>query len=254
MPEIGLWHLRITYGDASLNELVSFITDKTSCNIIVKEDDDDKRPHIHCNIVEFKQSKSTFIQQMKKKFPLHGNGRHSCHVKDDLSSQLRYMCKGTYFDENVKGGYPQVLFKNEEIDVDKYYKAYWEENQKIMKKISDDKKKKEIEASIDKPKSRVKSWLERTYDEITTLHPVEVLVIETFQMIYKATEAEKADYENSRKILFRSYMKCMGRAVKKVSLRIHEENFNGIINSICQNSFSEAGEKYADRMYHIIYN
>lgn len=46
----------------------------------------------------------------------------------------------------------------------------------------------------------------------------------------------------------------MGKAVKKVSLRIHEENFNGIINSICQNSFSEAGEKYADRMYHIIYN
>lgn len=190
MPEIGLWHLRVTYGDASLNELVSFITDKTSCNIIVKEDDDDKRPHIHCNIVEFKQSKSTFIQQMKKKFPLHGNGRHSCHVKDDLSSQLRYMCKGTYFDENVKGVTHKFCSKTKKLMSTNITKHIGKKTKKLCQKLLMTKKK-EIDASIDKPKTRVKSWLERTYDEITTLHPLEVLVIETFQLIYKATEAEK---------------------------------------------------------------
>lgn len=244
MPEQGLWHLRITYGDVSLNELVEFIKHKSDCICICHENDEDKRPHIHCCIVGFHQTKSTFCQQLKKKFSIKGNEFFSCRQKDDKEAQLKYMCKGH------KDIYPMILHQHPDLDVSKYYNAYWETNKALIASKSEKQNSNQDEK---KKRAPVKSWLERTYDQITLENPHDVVVIETFQLIYKPTDDEKSEHKKSRMVLFRAYMRCMGRAVKKVSLRIHEENFNGIINSICQNSYTEAGEKYSDRMYNTIY-
>lgn len=245
MPEKGLWHLRITYGDCSLNEIVSLIKDKTECILLAHENDEDKRPHIHCCIVEFKQSKSTFIQQLKKKFPIKGSD-YSCHTKDDQEAQLRYMCKG------LKDTMPQILHKHDDVDVEKYYKGYWEENSKLL--IAS-KTKKEEEAKEKAKKKPVKSWLERTYDVINEEYPVEVLAVQTYHLVYNPSTDEKAEYHKHRKVLFRKYMRCMGAAFKKVSIRIHEENFNGIINAICQNdTHLGSGIIYSDNIYKAIWS
>ena len=92
--------------------------------LIVREDGN--RPHIHCVITEFPKTKSTFCQQLKKRFPVVvGNKSFSCETKDDMEAQLRYLSKGNSLEEQ-----PEVLY-NDNIDVESYHSQYWEINNSL---------------------------------------------------------------------------------------------------------------------------
>ncbi|MEO5351305.1 MAG: hypothetical protein H7836_16935, partial [Magnetococcus sp. YQC-3] len=105
-----------------MNELVTFIKANSQVVIIVRETDAN-RPHLHCVLTGFNQTKSTFFQKFTKLFPmLKGNRSFSCEKKDDYEAQIRYCCKG------LQNCLPEVLFVDCEINIQTYHEAYWAEN------------------------------------------------------------------------------------------------------------------------------
>lgn len=82
MPEMDLFHLRITYREEKLEDIIKFVIDNAIPLLIVHEVSKIGVPHIHCVLLGFKQTKSTFFQQFKKIFiSLIGNESYMCKKK-----------------------------------------------------------------------------------------------------------------------------------------------------------------------------
>lgn len=246
--EVGLWQLRIHYGEYNLGHLVDFIKARCDLMICVRETDS-ARAHIHCVITGFAQTLTTFRQQLLKEFPkIKGNQSYSLNVKDDYDAQLRYCCKG----EN-KDTMPDVLYVDvSKVDIRFYHEKYWEHNLLLKAKSEKDGNmglQKDTSLVV---KAKSKTWTEKVYGEIKELYTNEILIIQTFQMLFKPTEEERRLDLDSRKVIFRYVMKRFGSAVKKISPRIVQEIFDGLINAIVQEN-AEAGEKYSDKLYNLIY-
>jgi len=247
MPQTGLWHFRVHYEPRTPQEVVDFIKSKADMIIAVRETA--SRPHIHSVIVSFKQTKSTFIQQFLKEFPeLKGNGQYSCSIKDDIDAQIRYCSKG-----ESKETMPEILYCQESIDWKDYHEKYWEENSLLKAKSKNEYEVGPAPASESKKqKAKSKTWTEKVFDEIKNQFSIEIVTIQTFQLLYKPTELEIKTETDSRMVIFRYMMRCFGKAARKVSQRIVQEIFDGFINGIIQDH-AEAGDKYSDRLFKSIY-
>lgn len=235
------YHLRIHYGDIVLSELVQFIKERSLVVLIVKEIDAN-RPHIHCVILKFNQTKSTFCQQLVKQYPaLKGNGSYSCSVKNEFPLMIQYCLKGEAIDVH-----PDIIYHDPKfVDPVMGHQLYWETNMLLKAKS-----KKDTSLVV---KAKSKTWTEKVYDEIKHLYSVEIVTIQTYQLLYKPTEMETNAYQESRKVIFRYMMKCFGKAAKKISNNIVRDIFDGFMNGIIQDH-EQAGEKYSDKLYNMIYN
>lgn len=243
MVQQGLWHLRIHYGDYDLKSLVDFITGKAVVVLCVKEIDAN-RPHIHTVITEWKQTKSTFIQQLLKEYPLlNGNGSYSCSKKDDIDAQLRYCLKG----EN-KETMPDVLY-NQNVDVSKYHMDYWEENS-LLKAKSKTEYQPNGSENVKLLKIKSKTWTEKVFDEMKELYLPHIRAIQVFQRTYKPSEHEIKTERDSRIILYNYMKKRLG--CKKQSDYILRDLFTGFISGFIQEDL-ESSEKYNLREYNRIF-
>jgi len=226
MPEIDLFHLRITYKEENLNLIIKFIVDNADSLVIVHEVSVNKVPHIHCVLNGFKQTKSTFIQKFTKLFPsLAGNQSYMCVKKKDREAQLRYCCKGY---ENIS---PDVRYKDKNIDVDFYHLEFWKEN--LLLKA----KSKEVNMGLQKDSSLVlktksKTWTEKTFEEIQDKCKDEIRIIRGYKLLYNASESEKRKEEIAQAAIFELMLRCLGRGAKKMNNNILFDMFNGFINGI----------------------
>lgn len=244
MPEVGLWHLRLHFGAYEPDALISFIKDKADVAIAVLEKDA-TRSHIHCVITEFKQTKSTFCQQLLKKFPaLAGNQGYSCQKKDDFEAQLRYCCKG-----ESRTDEPFILVCREGIDWRSYHDAYWRENDALRNQGGN----MGLQKGTPWEKVKAKNWTERVCDEIEKKYISQIQIIRDYQLLVSPTSQDVNEYVDAQRILFRHFNKCLGVSRKKVSFKIREENFDGIINWIIQTGSEECSDAHSDRVFSLIY-
>jgi len=239
MPEIGLFHFRITYGDSDLEALIKFIYDNANVVIIVHEVSLGGVPHIHCILDGFTQTKSTFFQQFKKLFKLNGNEHFMCKKKNDRDAQLRYVCKGTC--EEIPDGWPDVRYfsklenalpRYKGEDFYKYYhRWYWTENVLLKAKSN------EVNMGLQKDSSLVlktksKSWTDKTFDEIQLKCQDEIRIIRGYRALYNPTDSERNKMEIAESAIFLLMMRCLGKAAKKFSNHTLFEMFNGFLNGI----------------------
>lgn len=233
--EIGLWHLRIHYGEYNLGHLLEFIRARCDMLICVKEVDAN-RPHIHCVITKFRQTMSTFRQQLVKEFPhIVGNKSYSLNVKDDVNAQVRYCCKG----EN-KDATPDVLYVRDDIDVKSNHDKYWENNAILVGE------KKEVNMGCQNGSSLVlkaksKTWTEKVYEELVDKYQPEINIIQTHQLLIKPNDLEIKSYNEARFVIYKHMLLCLGKARKKINDFIKKDLYNGFINSI----ISENDEAFA---------
>lgn len=244
MPQIGLWHFRVHYGTSSVNDIVDFIKARAEVVIIVKEIDAN-RPHIHSVITEFKQTKSTFVQQFLVEFPqLAGNGSYSCVIKKDLEAQIRYCCKGQSKETN-----PDVLHSL--VDWKEYHSKFWEENSLLKAKSNEVNTGCQNDpSSLSKGKSKTPTWTEKVFQEMKVLYPEHIIAIQTFQLLYNPTEFERKTERDSRFILYNYMKKRLGP--KKQNEFIIRDLFNGFISGFIQES-GEASDKFNLKEFNKIY-
>lgn len=244
MVQQGLWHLRIHYGDYDPVKVIEFIKSKALLVLCVKEIDAN-RPHLHNVITEFKQTKSTFIQQMLKEFPnLNGNGSYSCSKKDHYDALVRYCLKG-----ESKETKPDVLYHND-LDIDFYHNEYWKENSLLKAKSKDGNMGLQKDTSL-VLKTKSKTWTEKVFDEMKELYSADIMAIQTFQLIHNPTDFEVKSERQSRITLYHYMKKRLGP--KKQSDYILRDLFTGFISGFIQ-EHSESAEKYNLREYNRIFS
>lgn len=252
-----MWHLRIHCISYTPQELYQYLN--TICIVVLCVfEQHDNRPHIHMLFEEGALTKSTINQKLVKQFPLlKGNGCYSFSDAEkvvkkkslgdedgrSVEKALAYLCKGASVDEM-----PNVIGQTK-VDVEKYHNDYW-----LLFLELKTKGKVNTGCQNDSlPKVKSKTWTERVYDEITKIYVCECQAIVNYQLLYKPTDFEKADYDKSRMIIFRYMMKCFGKAVKKISEKIIVEIWDGFMNAIVQNSGNaEAADKYSDKLFNSI--
>lgn len=241
MPEIGLFHFRAHYGDYNPVDIVNFVKERAEAVIIVKEIDAN-RPHIHSVITEFKQTVSTFRQQLLKKFPLLADRNHSIQKKDDIEAQKRYCCKGE--DKNTM---PEVLYSI--IDVEHYHNMYWEVNAELAGKGNMGSQKDTL--PLLKAKSKTKTWSEKVFDEIIELFEPECRTIRhKYTYDWNLTDTEKTNEANARLVIFKYFMKRLG--YRKLNRKNVEDMFDGMINGILQME-KVSGEKFSEEYFKNMY-
>lgn len=243
MPEKGLFHFRAHYGNYNPVDICNFVKEKAEVVIMVKELDAN-RPHIHSVITEFKQTKSTFRQQLLRQFPLLADRNHSIQKKDDMSVQVRYCCKG----ENDKT-MPDVLFST--IDVKEFHEAYWEVNRELVRKTEEGNMGSQKDTSL-VSKTKSKTWTEKVFDEIINIYEPECRHIKYKYEIGKSsmTEYEIIQEVKSRLTIFQYFIKRLG--YRRMNRRIVNDMFDGIVNGIIQTS-EKAGENYSHELFKEIY-
>lgn len=236
-------HLRVhTQYLGEIPKFIDFLKTKTDLHLVVRENGSkEKREHLH-TLLTPKKTLSTFRQQLLKEYPLvKGNGAYSLELVKNEESIVRYCCKG---EDNKM---PDVIF-NSSIDIENEHKLYWEKNTEL-KQVSGVN----MGCQNGSPKKvKVPTWTERVYNEIMEQFEPQVNTIIAYQDLYKPTENEVKIMLESKKVIFRYFMKCMGKSVKKLDDVIIRQMFNGIINAIIQSN-EEAGNKYADKMFDKIY-
>lgn len=243
MPEIGLWHFRVHYEPRKAEEIISFIKDRAEMVLAVRETDAN-RPHIHSVISEFKQTKSTFVQQFLKEFPeLKGNGQYSCSKKDDLEAQLRYCCKG-----DSEDALPDVLYGS--IDYLKYHNHFWEENLLLKAKSKTEYQLKGSENV--KPKAKSKTWTEKVFDEIKQLYPEHVRAIQEYPKEFIHTDDETKRERESRIVIYCYFKKRLG--CKKQSHYLLRDMFTGLMSGLINEGSQEASDKYNINEYNMIFD
>lgn len=243
MPEKGLFHFRAHYGSYNPIDICNFVRQRAEVVIMVKEIDAN-RPHIHSVITEFKQTRSTFRQQLLRQFPLLADRNHSIQTKDDMSAQVRYCCKGE--NENTM---PDVLFTS--IDVSEFHKAYWQVNRELVSRTQEGNMGSQKDTSL-VSKAKSKTWSEKVFDEIIKIYEPECNHIKYKYEIGKSsmTEYELAQEAKSRLVIFQYFIKRLG--YRKMNRRIINDMFDGIINGIIQTSV-KAGENYSQELFRDIY-
>lgn len=215
-----LFHLRIHLDKIDFKDILEFIKEKCKIVLLVKELGE--RPHLH-SIVSFNQTKSTFCQQMLKKFPvIKGNGSYSCVSVKKKDELVHYLLKG-----NDKDTLPDVIVNSANLDVKQYHTEYWEVNQKIVSGNKGLQKDTEIVVKKKSP-----SWSEKVFTEFCVDNSEHYIAIQTFHMIYKPTDFEKEAYNKSCLVLYKHMLRCLGKSRKKLSDFIKRDIYNGFINAI----------------------
>jgi len=155
-------HFRVHTDELDLDDLLAFLTEQTHIDFAVKEYGKSNREHIHA-CVKLKCAKQTFVDRMKKKFPvIKGNGYYSLgKIKKDYDTNARYCYKGRAND------YPDILITVHTEQVwKKYYNDYWKQYNEIHIKESTS------ETSLLKIKSKKqqKTFTHKLLEEILNEH------------------------------------------------------------------------------------
>lgn len=211
-----LYHLRVHLTDLiTFESIVSFLTINAYPELIVKEIGE--RPHIH-SIIRLKKTKSTFRQQLLKKFDsLKGNGSYSFELVKKKDEMYLYLCKG-----DDKDTLPDVKFNNNH-DIEALHTTYWKNNVEMFKG-----KKTE--------KQLVLTWSQKVKSQFEKEHPAIVSHLQQGINDWKQTDYEKEELLKSKKFLFDFCMKCLGRSVKVLDDNIIIRLYKGIYNSYIQES------------------
>lgn len=239
--EKSFYHLRIHYGSINVEDIISFIKDKSTPVIIVRETHS-ARPHIHC-VIQPKKTVSTFRQQMLVKFPtVKGNGVYSLETVKYFGGVIRYCCKG---DNEVS--LPDVLYTVYTNELIKYFHLCYH---KLLlgdgEAASSDRS--EVNSDV-KPKSKkAVSWTEKVFKELIE-YEVEVRTIQQYHNLYNPTESEEKKYKDSKLVLFTHMLRCYGNTAKQIDDFILQRHFKGFLNGILARSEKEVFDKYAQKMF-----
>lgn len=245
-----LWHLRIHLGEYKSEEIYNFLV--TCCDVILCVfESHNNRPHIHTLFKETLVTKSTVIQKLVKQFPsIKGNGNYSCSKTDKLKKKgvgddekaKCYLCKGEG-SETLP-----VIIGDTKIDYKQYHADYWLANSVLKAKSEVNMGCQNDPSLFVKAKSKTKSWSEKVYGEMLEIYEVEVNTIILYYDDVKPSDELIRLYDESRRILFRYMMKCLGKNVKKINENIIRDLWQGFLNAILQGHES-AGEKYSDKLF-----
>lgn len=239
MTEV-LWQLRVHYEPYTPEEIIKCVTSKAMVMLSVLENDAN-RPHIHCVITQFNQTKSTFVQQFLKEFPkLNGNGSYSCVKKDDYDAQLRYCCKGV-----SKETKPVILVCHKDVDWQDCHNRYWQQFDKLKAEGNMGSHQKDTPV-----KQKSKTWTEKVYDEMKLQNQQDIICIQTFRLLYKPTETEIKEERQCRFNLYHYMKKRLGP--KKQSEYILRDMFNGFISGFIQ-EHKEASEIFNLKEFNNLY-
>lgn len=233
------YHLRIHYGDLSLNDVISFIKDKSLVNIIVHETES-SRPHIHCVILPNK-TVSTFRQQMLVKFPsIKGNGVYSLEMVKDFDKMVRYCCKG---EQDVMPDVKHSVYTEEQIE--EFHDKYWEiilETQKASSNRS------EVNSAGEKKKVKAQTWTEKVFNELLEYED-EVKIIREYHSLEYPNSFQEQVYYNAKLTLFTHMLGCYGNVLKQIDDFILQRQFRGFLNGILKRGEKEVFSKYAKQVF-----
>lgn len=240
-----LWHLRIHLGEIEPKSFYDWLV--TRCEVIVcVYEAHDNRPHLHILFKEKDITKSTIIQSMLKKYDtLKGNGSYSCSKTDKLKKKKVgddekakcYVCKG------LKDSLP-IIIGDAKIDVEAYYKQYWQVNEKASNHNT-------IAVNSKYQKTKTKTFTERLVEGIFADFEVEVNSIISYHLDTKPNELLVKQYDDSRRTLFRHMILCYGKAIRKINENIIRDTWSTIMNSILATN-EYCSNKQADRWFNYI--
>lgn len=238
-------HLRVhTNVLPDVSEFVTFLQSKTILVLVVKEvGSKEKKEHLHI-VLKPKKTVSTFRQQLLKQYPsIKGNGSYSLEQVKDYQKMIRYCCKG---DDGQK---PNVIF-NSDINIEEEHKQFWLKNAELKTEANGVNMGCQNDPPIVK-KVKTLTWTEKVAQEIKNEFESECMVIQNFQLLYKPTEKETLDYNESRRMIFRYVLKRFGP--KKINDNIIRDAYNGFINDIIHQN-PEAGDARADKLFKYLFN
>lgn len=217
--------LRITLGKINPQDVKVYLLKKTSLHIMCQEIGSQMKPHIHAVIAFTKVVENTFRQGLKTTFGLDGNSGFSLKkIQKDLHSSVRYCCKGEKEDRK-----PCILYNQPDYNVMELNKEFWD----FVDKESVKFEVKEHLVNSNKPKTKCKTWSERTYDEIKmntdACNKIRNYVNIPINVL---TDGEKKMYNESRLVVYHIMMKCLGKGVKKLNDVIIGDLYRGFLNAI----------------------
>lgn len=244
--EIGdFLHFRVHTDELDLGLLLEFLTEQTHIDFVVKEYGKSNREHIHA-CIKLKCAKQTFIDRMKKKFPIiKGNGYYGLgKIKKDYDTNARYCYKGTASD------YPDIL---KTVHTQEQWKNYYNEYWKIYTEIHKPKVMATEQATslLLKAKTKTKTFTEKLLDELIEDHDPIVQALWYYKgykqdpkkpppITYSELQNWVADY------LLRKLGKN-GKAIDKfIYERIYKSLWFGLLTHCPQNLTSEAATHMLD--------
>lgn len=218
--EIGdFLHFRVHTDELDLDDLLTFLTEQVHIEFVVKEYGKSNREHIHA-CIKLKCAKQTFIDRMKKKFPIiKGNGYYGLgKLKKDYDTNARYCYKGKAND------YPDILRTiHTEEKWKKYYTEYW----KIYTEIH-----KPVDCFTDikvKSKVKCKTFSQKLLDEI--LDDFDPLVQGIWY--YKGYKQDPKNppslqYEELQNMLGDLLLQRLGKSAKAIDKFIYERIYKSL--------------------------
>lgn len=234
---MALFHFRIHYDDYPLDNLVTFIKTASCAHLIVSEYDesDGGRPHIH-SIISPTKTKSTFIQQLKAKFPkVKGNKYYSCETVKKEENLYHYLCKGIN-DTTM----PVVHFFHPDVNPEQLHKEYWEVNKKLRT---------QSDGVVKKKKEKTLNWLQETKIDFCKENPTLLFTLQdiTGESCYLPDSTRKLMYDNAKKILLGFILKRLGSNGKLFDDGLIVRFFKVIQNMIIQDG--EHASKLTDHLF-----
>jgi len=97
-------------------------------------------------------------------------------------------------------------------------------------------------------KTKTKTWTERVCDEIVTQLSIECNTVRTYYRDLHPSDLLVFEYKASHKKIFLHFLRCLGKAAKKMNDNLLKDMFNGVINFIL--SFDdESHTNYGVKLY-----
>lgn len=213
-------HFRVHTDELELDELMTFLNEQCDIHFAVKEYGKSNREHIH-SCLKLKVAKQTFIDRMKKKFPMiKGNGYYSLSkLKKGYDTNARYCYKGKAND------YPDVIQSiHSKEQWLKYYNAYWEEF----------KAKHPVPESVPLvSKVKSKTFMMKVRDEVLEYDGLVSAIWSHYG--YKSDFICPTDVETMelcQNYLAKVLYKNLGKSVKNIDDLIFERLYRGLLASI----------------------
>lgn len=160
------YHFRVHTDELDVDEMVEFLKEQTDIQFIVKEYGKGNREHIH-SCFAFKTAKQTFIDRLKKRFPvIKGNKYYGCEkLKKGYDRNAQYCYKGTASD------WPDILYTIHTSEQWKsYYNAYWKEFAELHKPKEVNMGCQNDSSLVVKVKSKSKTFMQRISEEFKEEH------------------------------------------------------------------------------------
>lgn len=215
-------HFRIHTDELELDDLMNFLNEQADIQFAVKEYGKSNREHIHA-CLSLKVAKQTFVDRMKKKFPvINGNGYYGISkLKKGYDTNARYCYKGKPND------YPDIIQTiHTEQEWKNYYNAYWEEYKKLHPTPVAD-------IYVKQPKVKSKQFMQRVAEDVMEYHSLVHAIWQHYG--YKSDELCPPDLDTMDKCynyLAEYLYKRLGEAVKNIDDMIFERLYRGLLASI----------------------